>query len=65
MASVYIYKSGRVKIVEADRVLLELTPRAARDGDTLLDLTIDGEKHTITSRAVRSMKQWFLDIVNK
>ena len=58
MASVYIFKSGRVRIVEADRILLDLNPRETRDGRLLLDLTVAGEKHTITSRAVQSLKQW-------
>jgi hypothetical protein len=63
MAATEIYASGRVRIRQGDRELLELAPRRTRNDTVVLDLVVDGRKYTITSRSVASLSRWFKEQV--
>ena len=55
MASVQTYKSGLIRIVDGDRVVMEIEPRRTESGNPAAMIRIGDAEHQLYDRSLRAL----------
>lgn len=64
MASVQTYKNGHIKIVDDDKIVLELIPRRTESGKPAATVMVDGKQYQLYERSLIALTQVLQKVIS-